>query len=113
MKGENNEIHTGYITKNRKQWYKLEYRDYPYIMFGVFFRDKIKVIRNYTKIIPLTTFHNFYPNELGMKYIDKLFLFFLGDIGQDLLKLNRRVYGNGLFKFEPNDLNNIYCPDVD
>jgi adenine-specific DNA-methyltransferase len=81
-------------------------------LVGVFNRGKIKIIRNYTNAINFTCYHSFYPNIFGLNYIDKLFLYLLSDTGQNIIKLNKRSYGNNLDKFEPNDLNNAYCPSI-
>ncbi|EHJ10000.1 hypothetical protein CWATWH0003_5244b4, partial [Crocosphaera watsonii WH 0003] len=31
---------------------------------------------------------------------------------QEIIKMNKRSYGNQLDKFEPRDLNNGYCPNM-
>ena len=104
--------HNRFLTKTRKIWYKIENRTPAPILVGVFNRGKIKVIRNYTNAINFTCYHSFYPNIFGLNYIDKLFLYLLSDTGQNIIKLNKRSYGNNLDKFEPNDLNNAYCPSI-
>jgi hypothetical protein len=43
--------------------------------------------------------------------IDKLFVYFLSDMGQEIIKSNKRSYGNNLDKFEPEDLNKSLCPN--
>ena len=44
--------------------------------------------------------------------IDKLFIYLISDLGQEIIKMNKRSYGSQLDKFEPRDLNNGYCPNM-
>ena len=109
--GEQQELHKRYLTKNRKPWYKIEHRRPSPILFGVFNRGRLKVIRNYSKAINFTCFHSFYPNMFGEGIVNKLFVYFLSDLGQSIIKLNKRNYGNNLDKLEPGDLNDCLCPN--
>lgn len=108
--GEDRGFNDRYLTKNRKKWYFLENRQASPILFGVFSRGGYKIIRNETDAIHLTCFHGFNPNDLGSKYIDKIFLFLKSDLGAEALLKNKRKYGGSLDKFEPSDLNNILVP---
>jgi adenine-specific DNA-methyltransferase len=47
----------------------------------------------------------------GEQLINKLFVYLLSDIGQEIIKTNKRSYGNNLDKFEPGDLNESLCPN--
>ncbi len=109
--GELQGVNNRYLTKNRDPWYKIERRESAPILFGVFNRGRLKVIRNYSSAINFTCFHSFYPNIFGVNNINKLFIYFLSDIGQSLIKMNKRSYGKGLDKFEPGDLNDCLCPN--
>ncbi|KAA0237348.1 MAG: SAM-dependent methyltransferase, partial [Chlorobiota bacterium] len=109
--GERLGYHQRYLTKTRNTWYKIENRKPAPILFGVFQRGRLKVIRNYTSSINFTCFHSFYPNLFGEHIIDKLFIYFLSGIGQKIIKSNKRSYGDGLDKFEPGDLNESLCPN--
>lgn len=110
--GEEKGYHQRYLTKNRNPWYKLEKREPAPILFGVFNRGRLKVIRNFTTAINFTCYHGFYANLLGHNLIDKLFIYLISDLGQEIIKMNKRSYGNQLDKFEPRDLNNGYCPNM-
>lgn len=44
---------------------------------------------------------------------DLLFAYLLTDISKDIFNDNRREYGNGLQKFEPNDINKALMVDID
>ncbi|WP_024750281.1 N-6 DNA methylase [Crocosphaera subtropica] len=111
--GEEKGYHQRYLTKNRQPWYKQEKREPAPILFSVFNRGRLKVIRNFTDAINFTCYHGFYPNIFGTNLIDKLFIYLISDVGQDIIKMNKRSYGNNLDKFEPGDLNNSYCPNID
>lgn len=109
--GEKLGYHQRYLTKNRSPWYKIESRKPAPILFGVFSRGRLKVIRNLTDTLNFTCFHSFYPNMFGQPLINKLFVYLLSDIGQEIIKTNKRSYGDNLDKFEPGDLNESLCPN--
>jgi adenine-specific DNA-methyltransferase len=102
--------HKRYLTKTRNTWYKIENRKPAPILFGVFNRGRLKIIRNFTSAINFTCFHSFYPNIFGRQIVNKLFVYLLSDIGQRITKTNKRSYGDELDKFEPGDLNDCLCP---
>ncbi len=100
-----------YLTRMRTPWYKIECRKPASILFGVFNRGRLKVIRNLTDAVNFTCFHCFYPNMFGESLINKLFVYFLSDVGQEIIKFNKRSYGDNLDKLEPGDLNESLCPN--
>lgn len=102
--------HLRYLTKMRSPWYALEKRAPAPILLGVFFRGRFKVVRNYSSSLNLTCFHGFYPNALGYRFVDQLFLFLYSQAAALLFAPQMRKYGDGLDKFEPNDLNAAYVP---
>jgi len=101
-------IHKKYLTSKRKPWYKLENRPPAPILVGVFNRKGLKFIRNEANITTLTTFHCIYlkDNLFQNIDIDLLFAYLLTDTAKEIFNDEAREYGNGLKKFEPNDLNN-------
>ena len=105
-------FHQRFLTKNRSPWYKLESRLPAPILAGVFNRGRLKIIRNFTDAINLTCFHSFYPNVFGENYINRIFIYLISDMGQDIIMTNKRKYGRNLDKFEPGDLNDGYCPSM-
>ena len=112
--GEENGINKKYLTSKRTPWYSLENRPPSPIWVGVFNRNGLKFIRNEANISNLTTFHCIYPNSnLFYKInIDLLFAYLLTDVANQIFSDNRREYGDGLKKFEPNDLNNALMLDL-
>lgn len=103
--GEKLNIHTKYLTSKRKPWYSLENRLAAPILVGVFNRKGLKFIRNETNVKNLTSFHCIYPNILLSNKIDLFFAYLLTDVAKNIFNDNKREYGGGLEKFEPNDLN--------
>lgn len=112
--GEKNGINKKYLTSKRTPWYSLENRPPSPIWVGVFNRNGLKFIRNEANISNLTTFHCIYPNSnlLYKINIDLLFAYLLTDVANQIFSDNRREYGDGLKKFEPNDLNNALMLDL-
>ena len=109
--GERQGYHRRYLTRVRNVWYELEHRTPAPILFGVFSRGRLKVVRNLTDSVNFACFHAFYPNVFGAQLVDKLFVYLLSDRGQEILKANKRSYGDDLDKFEPGDLNECLCPN--
>ncbi len=109
-KGELEGYHKRYLTSRRSPWYKTEFRNPSPLLLGVFSRNGYKIIKNESDAVNLTCFHGFQPNLLGKNYIDYLFLYLASLPGRDIVSLSIRKYGNGLEKFEPNDLNNSLVP---
>jgi adenine-specific DNA-methyltransferase len=112
--GEKNGINKRYLTSKRTPWYSLENRPPSPIWVGVFNRNGLKFIRNEANISNLTTFHCIYLNSnlLNKINVDLLFAYLLTDVANQIFNDNRREYGDGLNKFEPNDLNNALMLDL-
>lgn len=106
--GEKTGIDKKYLTACRTPWYSLENRPPSPIWVSVFNRSGLKFIRNEANISNLTTFHCVYPVQNSLfdnVNVDVLFAYLLTDVAREIFEDNRREYGNGLQKFEPNDLN--------
>lgn len=113
--GENSGIDKKYLTACRTPWYSLENRPPSPIWVSVFNRSGLKFIRNEANISNLTTFHCVYPVQNSLfdnVNIDLLFAYLLTDVAREIFEDNRREYGNGLQKFEPNDLNKAMMLDL-
>ena len=75
----------------------------------MFNRSGLRFVRNEANTYNLTTFHCVYPvknNLFNNLNTDILFAYLLTDVAKEILLDNARQYGNGLVKFEPNDINN-------
>lgn len=99
-----------YLTRQRKPWYKLEVREPPAMLFGVFSRGGAKCVLNTSSALNLTPFHGFRPTALGESFVVSLWLFLNSRFGAAALLEERRIYGGRLDKFEPNDLNKVRVP---
>lgn len=106
-KGEQEQIHKKYLTASRNPWYLLENRPPSPIWVSVFNRNGLRFIRNEANISNLTTFHCIYPQTdlFSDISLDLLFAYLLTYTARQIFEDNSREYGDGLQKFEPNDLN--------
>lgn len=104
-KGEKEKFNERYLTKNRKPWYALEKRPPSPIWVTVFNRKGLRFIRNEAMVSNLTTYHCVYLDLFSAPKIDLIFAYLLTDVAKEIFNDNRREYGNGLKKFEPNDIN--------
>jgi adenine-specific DNA-methyltransferase len=108
QKGEKEEINKRFLTASRTPWYSLENRKPAPIWVSVFNRTGLRFIRNEANISNLTSYHCIYPKQTNLFSgidIDLLFAYLLTDTAKQIFEDNSRQYGNGLQKFEPNDLN--------
>lgn len=114
-KGELEGIDKKYLTASRNPWYALEKRPPAPIWVSVFNRNGLRFVRNYANVSNLTTFHCVYPqNDLFSDVpVDLLFDYLLTDTARKIFEDNAREYGNGLQKFEPNDLNKGMMTDLE
>lgn len=110
--GEEDGINKKYLPSTRSPWYSMEQKKPAPIWVSSACRDKIKFIRNIMGIKTLTTFHSVYVREEYEKYTDLIFCYFLTPVAQTILRTNRKELGNGLEKFQPNDLNSALMLDI-
>ncbi|MEJ6949920.1 HsdM family class I SAM-dependent methyltransferase [Natronospora cellulosivora (SeqCode)] len=99
-----------YLTSNRKPWYSIENIAPAEILVKVFNRGKISFIINEAAVYNLTAFHCIYPEK--KEYFSLLKAYLLTDLAKDIIEENARTCGNGLKKFEPNDISNSYILDL-
>jgi adenine-specific DNA-methyltransferase len=111
-KGEEEKIHQKFLTASRNPWHSLENRPPSPIWVSVFNRNGLRFIRNEAMISNLTTFHCIYLNMFSAPKVDLFFAYLLTDISKEIFNDNRREYGNGLQKFEPNDINKSMMVDI-
>jgi adenine-specific DNA-methyltransferase len=111
--GEKLEVNERYLTKHRTPWHIIENRPPAPILVTVFNRAGLRFVRNEAGVRNLTCFHAIYLNLFGSVKVDLLMAYFLSDVSKEILNDNRREYGGGLNKFEPNDLNKAKVVDLD
>ncbi len=111
--GEKLEVNKRYLTRHRIPWHSIENRPPAPILVTVFNRTGLRFVRNEANIRSLTSFHAFYPNLFTLIKINLLMAYFLTDLSREILNDNRREYGGGLNKFEPNDLNKARVINLD
>lgn len=108
--GEQIGIDKRYLTSSRSPWYSIENRSPAPILVSVFNRNGLRFIKNEANVYNLTTFHCVYPKN-GIN-IEVLFAYLITDVAKNIFLSNSRQYGNGLVKFEPNDLNKGMVVDL-
>ncbi len=113
--GEAIGYHKRYLTSRRNPWYAPERRRPALILATCFARRATRFIYNRAGVLNLTAFHCIYPcdeianDELKLKAL----LGYLNSItSQPWLRDNGRVYGGGLFKIEPGELETVLVPDI-
>jgi len=111
--GERSGVNERYLTKHRTPWYAIENRPPAPILVTVFNRTGLRFVRNEAGVRNLTCFHAIYLNMFAAVKVDLLMAYFLSDISKEILNDNRREYGGGLNKFEPNDLNKAKVVDLE
>lgn len=110
--GEKDGINKKYLPSQRTPWYSMEQKKSAPIWVSSACRNKIRFIRNLTSSKSLTTFHSVYIKDEFKQYTDLIFCYFLTPIAQTILRANRKELGNGLEKFQPNDLNSAMMVDI-
>jgi len=111
--GEDQNIHKRFLTRNRDPWYALEKREKSFLWACVFGRSGLKFIWNNSNCRNLTCFHAFYPTVFGKKYLHILFIYLYTKLSKQLIDLEKREFGAGLGKYEPNDINRSYILNFD
>jgi adenine-specific DNA-methyltransferase len=111
--GVEQEVDKKFLTACRNPWYSLENRPPSPIWVSVFNRNGLRFIRNEAGLSNLTTFHCIYLNMFSTPKTDLLFAYLLTDVSKQIFDDNRREYGNGLQKFEPNDINKAKMLDLE
>lgn len=104
--------HTRYLTSHRNPWHAIEQRPPAPILVTVFHRGGVRWVRNEANVRNLTCFHNLYLAPATVPHTDLLMAYLITDVARDIVDHDRRDYGGGLKKFEPNDLNRALVIDL-
>ncbi len=110
--GESQGVHLRYLTAHRRPWYALEDRPPAPLLVTVFSRGGLRFVRNEAGVYNLTCFHSIYVKEACEDKTDLLTAYLLTRVARALLLENRREYGDGLQKLEPNDLSSAFVLDL-
>jgi hypothetical protein len=99
------------LIKQRKFWYKMEFREVPPILFAYLGRRNSRFIKNEAGVVPLTSFLCVYPLYNDETYIANLWQA-LNDIETiQNLKLVGKSYGSRAIKVEPRNLDKVPIPE--
>ncbi|RKZ35076.1 SAM-dependent DNA methyltransferase [bacterium] len=109
--GEKQGIDRKYLTSHRTPWYSLENRPPAPILAIVFNRSGLRFVRNEANVYNLTSFHCVYPRVSLFLKLELLMAYLITDVAAEIFDDSRREYGDGLRKFEPNDLNDALVVD--
>lgn len=101
-----------FLLSKRKPWYFMEKRAPAPIWACVFSRENLKFIYNEAMVSNLTTFHGIYPYDTNPEFVRALTVTLNSNLVQEQARSHVRVYGGGLFKFEPKDILNIKVPNL-
>lgn len=88
--GEKNLVYEKCLPKHRKPWYSQESKKPVNIWIVSAGRGDVKVIRNLTDVVNLTTFHAIYITHAYEALTNIIFCYLLTPIGQELLKCNKK-----------------------
>jgi adenine-specific DNA-methyltransferase len=110
--GEGNGSHLRFLTRSRSPWYRLESRPPAPILATTFHRKELRFVRNEAGVRNLTCFHSIYLRPGLETKADLLMAYLLTPLAHSLIRRNRRMYGDGLIKYEPNDLNSALIADL-
>ena len=103
-KGLTDGINTLHLPARKKPWYAPEKTPVAPIWISQASRGRIKVVRNFSEAIHLTTFHGVYPKAEFEKYVDAIWVLMLSTHGQKLLLDASKRMASGLTKLQPGDL---------
>ena len=110
--GEADGVNRRYLPSKRTPWYSVERKPAAPIWVCSAGRGGLKFVRNRAGAEALTTFHGVYVRGAFADDTELIFGVLLTPTVQTLLRENRKMLGNGLEKFQPNDLNAALMPDV-
>lgn len=110
--GEKQAVNARYLTSHRNPWHVIEHRPPAPLLVTVFNRHGLRFVSNEAGVRNLTCFHSFYPRLFAPPTMELLMAYLMTDVSKAILDDDRREYGSGLNKFEPNDLNQALVLDV-
>lgn len=112
VEGEKAGWQTKYLCAARREWFRSEIREPAPIWVSQASRGNIRVVRNRSKALNLTTFHGVWPSEMLGLTADSVFAVLLSEGGQKALLKSAKRMANGLLKIQPGDLKGADFPDL-
>ena len=110
--GEAAGVDKKYLPSCRNPWYSMEQKPAAPIWVSSACREGMKFVRNLAGAKSLTTFHSVFVNREFIDDVNLIFCYFLTPVAQTIMRENRKELGNGLEKFQPNDLNSASMLDI-
>jgi len=112
--GEENDVHTGYTTSNRPNWYGVDYREPPDIFFKYMSRTgEGRFVYNELEVKNLNNLHGIiFDDNISDEEIKALTLYLNSELADKLLQAKGRIYADGLSKLEPNELKEAPIIDI-
>lgn len=105
-------VNKKYLPSCRDPWYSMEQKAVAPIWVSSACREGLKFVRNLAGAKSLTTFHSVFVDRGSDDDTNVIFSYFLTPIAQTIIRENRKELGNGLEKFQPNDLNSANMLDI-
>jgi len=109
--GESQALHLRYLTRHRKPWFAIERRPAADIWVATFGRGRLRFVWNQSAALHLTAFHGLYLRPEHRPWVRHLLAYLHSEIGWTECRGHHRVYGDGLLKFEPRDVERLRVPD--
>lgn len=107
-RGRRLKIHHRHLPAKRRLWYRQEQRDDAPILFSYFNRSRARFVRNLAEAVPLNNWLVIEPYDDVDP--DLLFTALSASPLQQHLHDHARIYGRGLWKLEPSELQRIVLP---
>lgn len=104
-------INRRYLPSHRPVWFRPEVRAPAPILVSVFARGRFRFARNEAGVLNLTAYHGIYPRDESPRFVRRLYDYLNSDAAARALASHRRIYGGGLLKLEPRDVESLEIPD--
>lgn len=100
-----------YLPSHRPTWFRPEVREPAPILVSVFARGAFRFVRNEARVLNLTAYHGIYPRSPRAADVRSLHKYLCSRSARDALRRHRRIYGAGLSKLEPRDVEALEIPE--
>ena len=100
-----------YLPSHRPVWFRPEVRRPAPILVSVFARGRFRFVHNKAGVLNLTAYHGIYPHDASPQRVRALVDYLNSPVAARSLADHRRIYGGGLMKLEPRDVESLEIPD--